>query len=78
MDQKVTFYEMYSLSFTGTDSIYNASSKYPAAIEFRGNALPPYRNIRPNEPAREIMALFVLRKCILQIPMRTHPVGLDV
>ena len=30
------------------------------------------------EPAHEIMALFVLRKFILQIRMRSHPVGLDV
>ena len=29
-------------------------------------------------PAHEIMALFVLRKCILQTRMRYHPVGLDV
>ena len=32
----------------------------------------------PNEPAREIMARFVLRKLILQTHMRSHPVGLDV
>ena len=31
-----------------------------------------------NEPAHEIMALFVLRKLILQSRMRSHPVGLDV
>ena len=31
-----------------------------------------------NEPAHEIMALFVLRKLILQSHMRSHPVGLDV
>ena len=30
------------------------------------------------EPAYEIMALFVLRKLILQTPMRSHPVGLDI
>ena len=30
------------------------------------------------EPAHEIMALFVLRKLILQTRMRSHPVGLDV
>ena len=30
------------------------------------------------EPAHEIMALFVLCKLILQICMRSHPVGLDV
>ena len=29
-----------------------------------------------NEPAHEIMALFVLRKLILQTHMRNHPVGL--
>ena len=32
----------------------------------------------PNEPAHEIMALFVLRKLILQTRMCRHPVGLDV
>ena len=32
----------------------------------------------PNEPAHEIMALFVLRKLILQTRMPSHPVGLDV
>ena len=31
-----------------------------------------------NEPAHEIMVLFVLRKLILQTGMRSHPVGLDV
>ena len=30
------------------------------------------------EPAHEIMALFVLRKLIHQMRMRSHPVGLDV
>ena len=30
------------------------------------------------EPAHEIMALFVLRKLILQTRTRSHPVGLDV
>ena len=30
------------------------------------------------EPCHEIMALFVLRKLILQTRMRSHPVGLDV
>ena len=30
------------------------------------------------EPAHEIMALFVLRKLILQTRMRIHPVVLDV
>ena len=30
------------------------------------------------EPTHEIMALFVLRKLILQTRMRSHPVGLDV
>ena len=31
-----------------------------------------------NEPSHEIMALFILRKLILQTRMRSHPVGLDV
>ena len=30
------------------------------------------------EPAHEIMALFALRELILQKPMHSHPVGLDV
>ena len=30
------------------------------------------------EPTHEILALFVLRKFILQIRMRSHPVGLAV
>ena len=30
-----------------------------------------------NESSHEIMALFVLRKLILQTRMRSHPVGLD-
>ena len=30
------------------------------------------------ESSHEIMVLFVLRKLILQMPMRSHPVGLDV
>ena len=32
----------------------------------------------PFEPSHEIMALFVLRKLILQTRMRSHPVGLEV
>ena len=36
---------------------------------------PVYKSI---EPAHEIMALFVLRKFILQTCMRSHPVGIDV
>ena len=35
-------------------------------------------NTRIIEPAHEIMALFLLRKFILQIRMRSHPAGLDV
>ena len=31
-----------------------------------------------DEPTHEILALFVLRKFILQIHMRSHPVGLDL
>ena len=31
-----------------------------------------------NEPCREIMVLFVLRKLILQTCMRSHPVGLEI
>ena len=34
--------------------------------------------IRMFDPAHEIMVLFVLRKLILQMHMRSHPVGLDV
>ena len=33
---------------------------------------------RSYEPAHEFMALFVLRKFILQTRVRSHPVGLDV
>ena len=32
----------------------------------------------PFESTQEILALFILRKFILQIHMRSHPVGLDV
>ena len=31
-----------------------------------------------NEPAHEIMALFILRKFIIQTRMHNHPVGLDI
>ena len=31
-----------------------------------------------NEPAHEIMVLFVLRKLILKVRMRSHPLRLDV
>ena len=31
-----------------------------------------------NEPSHEIMVLFILRKLILQMRMRSHPMGLDV
>ena len=37
-----------------------------------------HRAFLPDEPAYEIMELFVLRKLILQTRMRCHPVGLDV
>ena len=33
---------------------------------------------KQNEPSHEIMALFVLRKLILETCMCSHPVGLDV
>ena len=33
---------------------------------------------RKKVPSHEIIALFVLRKLILQTHMRSHPVGLDV
>ena len=36
------------------------------------------RYVFVNEPAYEIMALFGIRKSILQTRMRSHPVGLDV
>ena len=43
------------------------------------NACPGIRNDQlRNEPAHEIMALFVLRKLILQTCMRRHQVGPDV
>ena len=35
------------------------------------------RESKKFEPSYEIMALFVLRKLILQTRMRSHPVGLD-
>ena len=37
-----------------------------------------HSKILKNEPAHEIMALFVPSKLILQTRMRSHPVGLDV
>ena len=37
-----------------------------------------YYSTIPFEPTHEIMALFILRKPILQTRMRSHPVGLDV
>ena len=37
-----------------------------------------WRNGGSNEPTHEIMALFILRKPILQTPMHSHPAGLDV
>ena len=41
--------------------------------------LEPCRHFKTSiEPYHEIMALFVLRKLILQTHMRSHPVGLDV
>ena len=39
--------------------------------------IPAYLTIY-NEPSHEIMVLFVLRKLILQMRMRSHPVGPDV
>ena len=33
---------------------------------------------RTVEPGHEIMALFALRRLIIQMRMRSHPVGLDV
>ena len=34
--------------------------------------------LRTSEPSHEIMALVILRKLILQMHMRSHPMGLDV
>ena len=34
--------------------------------------------VLPYEPTHESLARFVLHKFILQIGMRSHPVGLDV
>ena len=41
-------------------------------------ALVSWDCCRPFEPTHEILALFVLRKFILQIRMRSHSVRLDV
>ena len=48
------------------------SSKKPLIVCF------PRKKNSSKEPSHEIMALFVLRKLILQTRMRSHPVGLDV
>ena len=45
-------------------------------IVFRTVLTQPLTNI--NEPAHEILALFVLRGFVFQIRMRSHPVGLGV
>ena len=37
-----------------------------------------HSEIKPIEPAHEIMVLFVFRKLILQTRMRSYPVELDV
>ena len=40
--------------------------------------VPAIIEIELTEPSHEIMILFVLRKLILQMRMRSHPMGLDV
>ena len=42
------------------------------------DCFPAHVQQTSNEPSHEIMALFVLRKLILQTCMRSYPVGLDV
>ena len=62
---------------------HNAPSKF-ADVTWERQALAfgihnlAQNNSKRNEPAHEIMALFVIRKLILQTRMRSHPVGLDV
>ena len=42
------------------------------------NNVSPNTKVGGHEPSHEIMVLFVLRKLILQMGTRSHPVGLDV
>ena len=51
-------------------------SEGPSALSGSRLKMGKLENI--NEQSHEIMALFVLRKLILQTRMRSHPVELDV
>ena len=68
-------------------SKFNSGSKYFSSVPIELMNFEVYQLLRNgecvlqdllNEPAHEIMALFVLRKLILQTRMRNHPVGPDV
>ena len=59
--------------------LFNANNEDPCKTSHSvASDLGP-KNWQPSfKPAHEIMALFVLRKLILQTCMCSHPVGLDV
>ena len=57
------------LSFSGTEMFMYTNFMFTSLAHW---------NRITFEPSLEIMALFVLRKLILQTHMRSHPVGLDV
>ena len=61
-----------------TKRLHKCYSKVWLTKLFKGSLLLHHPMDWLNEPAHEIMALFVLRKFILQTHMRSHPVGLDV
>ena len=49
-------------------------SEYLGSLGYASEMLGSLQT-RINEPSHEIMALFVLRKLILQTRMRSHPMG---
>ena len=75
---------MHQCRQNGVDPDQTAPSVWYGSILFAQTCVWKLRRILAaafqwsNGPCHEIMALFVLRKLILQTRMHSHPVGLDV
>ena len=59
-------------------NISEVQDKTRGGLESSLTSIYYVRDFWTNQPAHEIVVLFVFRKLMLQTPMRSHPVGLDV
>ena len=67
----------YQGEYAGEDGEHDSDENTPTQVCLYYQCLED-SSIITNEPAHQIMALSVLRKLILIMHMRSHPVGLDV